>query len=96
MRNPFENMTLEKLWDLFPIALSDHNPAWRDWADSEIGHLRVILEKFSPRITHIGSTAIPGIKAKPIVDILVEVPDYCEMSAIRLSLIHISEPTRRS
>lgn len=83
MHAAFENMTLEELWELFPITLSDHNPKWREWADSEIGHLRVILEMFSPRITHIGSTAIPAIKAKPIVDILVEVPDDCGMSAIQ-------------
>lgn len=83
MHNAFENMTLEELWELFPITLSDHNPKWKEWADSEIGHLRVILEMFSPRITHIGSTAIPGIKAKPIVDILVEVPDDYGMSDVR-------------
>lgn len=76
-------MTLEELWELFPITLSDHNPKWKEWADSEIRHLRVILEMFSPRITHIGSTAIPGIKAKPIVDILVEISDDCKMQAMR-------------
>lgn len=83
MRDSFENMTLEELWKLFPITLSDHNPKWKEWAECEVEHLRVILEIFSPRITHIGSTAIPGIKAKPIVDVLVEISDDCEMPVIR-------------
>lgn len=83
MHNSFENMMLEELWELFPITLSVHNPKWKVWADNEIEHLRIILELFRPRITHIGSTAIPGIKAKPIVDVLVEISDDCEMPALR-------------
>lgn len=83
MRTSFENMTLEELWDLFPITLSSPNPEWKDRADGEIGYLHVILDAFKPLISHIGSTAIPGIKAKPIVDLLVEIPDDCSMSAIR-------------
>lgn len=66
-------MTLEELWELFPITLVPHQPFWADWADEEIEILSAILSDFSPKINHIGSTAIPGIQAKPIVDILVEV-----------------------
>lgn len=66
------DMTLEELWELFPLKLSDYNPEWVDWADGEIKDLSVLLSRFSPVINHIGSTAIPGLIAKPIVDILVE------------------------
>ncbi len=83
MRDSFEQMTLEELWDLFPITLCDHRQEWTQWAGKEMDHLHVILERYNPRITHIGSTAIPGIKAKPIVDLLVEIDDDCEMGAIR-------------
>jgi hypothetical protein len=28
-------LTLEELWQLFPIELTEHNPAWRDWYKAE-------------------------------------------------------------
>lgn len=70
--NTLENMSLEELWKLFPIELVPHNPAWMDWVAQEIDSLQIILKKFNPEINHIGSTAIPKIHSKPIVDILVE------------------------
>ena len=66
-------MTLEELWDLFPIVLTAHNPQWSVWAEEEMRLLSSLLVKYHPIISHIGSTAIPDIQAKPIVDILVEV-----------------------
>lgn len=67
-------MSLEELWELFPIILEEHNPNWKEWANEEIDSLHGLLSDFNPIIHHVGSTAIPNIKAKPIVDILVEVP----------------------
>lgn len=69
-------MTLAELWELFPIVLSPHNPQWPVWAEEEMRLLSLLLVKHHPIISHIGSTAIPDIQAKPIVDILIEVcPD---------------------
>lgn len=68
-------MTLEELWELFPIELVPHNEYWAEWAEDEIANLAGLLSDFSPRISHIGSTAVPGIYAKPIIDILVEMPE---------------------
>ncbi len=73
MRNNLNEMTLEELWQLFPIVLAPHNPLWKHWAQKEINLLNHILREYQPLINHIGSTAIPSIHAKPIVDILVEV-----------------------
>lgn len=67
-------MTLDELWELFPITLEPHKHDWIRWAEDEIAHLCTLLSDFSPRISHVGSTAIKGILAKPIVDILVEMP----------------------
>ncbi len=75
MKKALEEMTLEELWELFPIELAPHNENWAEWAVEEIGILSKLLYEFGPRISHIGSTAIPGIYAKPIVDILVEMPE---------------------
>lgn len=66
-------MTREELWQLFPIILTAPDPRWADWYAQEESLLRRILPaEYALRITHIGSTAIPGIWAKPIVDILIE------------------------
>ena len=68
-----QDMTLEELWELFPIVLEEHNPAWPEWAKDEINNLQSIFLSEFPVINHIGSTAIPSIISKPVVDILVEV-----------------------
>lgn len=71
-------MTLAELWQLFPIYLTPHQPQWKDWAKEEIVHISTLLSEYSPTVNHIGSTAIPGIQAKPIIDILVEIhPESC-------------------
>lgn len=66
-------MTLAELWELFPIVLAAYNPDWSEWANEEILELSALLKDYTPLINHIGSTAIPGIQAKPIIDILVEI-----------------------
>lgn len=76
-------MTLEELWQLFPISLSPHNPEWRVWAHNEMDILSSLLAPFNPVLNHIGSTAIPDILAKPIVDILVEVPMSTELRHVK-------------
>lgn len=74
-------MTLEELWALFPIILTEHRAVWADWYEAE----RALLMDLLPgaRISHIGSTAIRGIWAKPIVDILVETADDANWQTVR-------------
>lgn len=67
-----QDLTLTELWVLFPIVLSPYNPQWPEWAKEEIDALSALLSVHTPIINHIGSTAIPNIQAKPIIDILVE------------------------
>lgn len=83
MKNTLKNMTLEELWQLFPIILSPYNRQWIHWAQDEIKRLSGLLAAFHPIISHIGSTAIPGIQAKPIIDILVEVSTDIEWESIK-------------
>lgn len=66
-------MSLEELWQLFPIFLTEHQECWKEWYLEEESLLKKILPQIK-RISHIGSTAISTIWAKPIIDILVEVP----------------------
>lgn len=83
MSHTLKDMTLEELWLLFPIVLTPHQPQWKDWAREEIENLTALLSGYCPVITHIGSTAIPGIQAKPIVDILVEVSAHADRLSIK-------------
>lgn len=76
-------MTQEELWELFPIALSPHNPQWSVWAEEEMRSLSALFVKYHPIISPIGSTAIPDIQAKPIVDILVEISPDIEWQSIK-------------
>lgn len=73
MSRTLKDMTLAELWQLFPIELTPHQPQWKDWAKEEISRISELLSEYSPIVNHIGSTAIPGIQAKPIIDILVEI-----------------------
>ena len=73
MSKKLSEMSLEELWRLFPISLVPHNEAWCDWYREEAVALSQILPEF--KLYHIGSTAIPGIYAKNIVDIMAVAQD---------------------
>ena len=87
MNKPLTEMTLAELWQLFPIELTPHNPAWADWYQAEAALLRQYLHPEHICIHHIGSTAIPAIWAKPIIDILLEVTDRQTMQRVAAVLV---------
>ncbi|MDR1778686.1 MAG: GrpB family protein [Clostridiales Family XIII bacterium] len=87
MARPLSEMTLEELWQLFPIQLQEHRPEWADWYAEERGRLAAVLGARAARIDHIGSTYVEGLLAKPIVDILVQVAPDAEMAAVKADLL---------
>lgn len=87
MKKSLEEMTLEELWQLFPIFLTENNPKWKDWYNEEEQVLINLIPKESlVRISHIGSTSIDSIWAKPIIDIMVEVADKSDFKNIKNTL----------
>ncbi len=68
-----EDMSLEKLWELFPITFIDNNDHFKDIYLEEEKNLKSLLDNYITRVSHIGSTSIQKIKTKPIVDILIEI-----------------------
>lgn len=76
-------MTLEELWELFPIFLTEHKECWDDWYHEEEKQIRDVLPITEYRISHIGSTSIKGIWAKPIVDIMLEISKNVSMETIK-------------
>ena len=81
MRKNLSEMTLEELWQLFPIVLVEHQECWKNWYLEEETLLKNALSKMC-RISHIGSTAIQGIWAKNIVDVMVEISEKADMEEI--------------
>lgn len=88
MNKSLSEMTLEELWELFPITLSEHKSCWKDWYDEEKQKITDILCDKDITINHIGSTAINHIWAKPIVDILIEIPKSISMSDVKEKLVN--------
>ena len=86
-----QDLTLGELWQLFPIVLEPHNPEWKVWYEDARQELQRVISGACPEqsrrnnlaaIHHIGSTAVPGIWAKPIVDILVELKPTADMDDV--------------
>ena len=84
MTKSLEDMTLEELWQLFPIFLREHQVEWKDWYEEERFRLLSFLPEHQiVRLSHIGSTSVETIWAKPIVDIMLEIPIETDMAIIR-------------
>ncbi|MBO0451373.1 GrpB family protein [Candidatus Enterococcus murrayae] len=76
-------MSLEELWRLFPIILREHSDDYARWYEEEKEKLTKLLADFEiQRMNHIGSTSVEGLIAKPIVDILLELPDGYELNRV--------------
>lgn len=67
MEKELYEMTLEELWELFPIILLDYSPEYPKWYEEEEKRLIGSFEEGTiRRISHIGSTAVPGLFSKGI------------------------------
>ena len=86
MGKRLSEMSLEELWQLFPIFLTEHQDGWSEWYFEEEALLKSNLPEIS-RISHIGSTSICTIWAKPIIDILIEIPRECRLSDYKNAII---------
>ena len=58
-----------------PVVLSAYSPLWPAIFDFERGRLDAIFGTDVAVIEHIGSTAVPGMGAKPIIDVMAGVAD---------------------
>ena len=63
------------------IHLADYDPAWPALFEREAARVRGILGAGVVTIDHVGSTSIPGLPAKPIIDVLLVVPSSADESA---------------
>jgi GrpB-like predicted nucleotidyltransferase (UPF0157 family) len=61
-----------------PIEIREYDPQWPRLYEREEARIRWILRDRVVRIAHAGSTSVPGRPAKPIIDIVLEVPDSAD------------------
>jgi GrpB-like predicted nucleotidyltransferase (UPF0157 family) len=55
------------------IVVADYDPAWPDWFAALHARIWPAVSGLAVRIDHVGSTAVPGLAAKPIIDLDVVV-----------------------
>jgi len=58
-----------------PITLADYDADWPVLFAREAARIRAALGGRAVLVEHVGSTSVPGLAAKPIVDIVLAVPD---------------------
>ena len=56
-----------------PVKIVDYNPQWPKLFENEKQRILNVIGHFVVRIEHIGSTAVIGLSAKPIIDITVAI-----------------------
>ena len=83
MKKHVSELTPEEFQKTFPITLEDVVPEYAVWYEEEKAAIFIALgEKIIVRINHIGSSAIPNIKAKPVIDILLELDGTCHVDEV--------------
>ena len=87
MKQYVSELTPEEFQKAFPIELKDVIPEYAEWyEEAKSAILNVTGSCDVVRINHIGSSAIPAIKAKPMIDILMEIRNDCDVDKLVESL----------
>lgn len=71
------------------MRVVDYDPTWSKLFHIEKKHLEEIMTDNVLAVHHIGSTAIPGIKAKPVIDILIEVHSLQKVDEMEIKLSNL-------
>ena len=64
-----------------PIRLAEYDPAWPALFEREAARIRAALGDTALAVEHVGSTSVPGLAAKPVIDILLVVHDSSDEAA---------------
>jgi len=63
------------------IEIRDYDPEWPRLFEREAARVRSLLDDRVVRLEHVGSTSVPGLPAKPIIDMVLELPDSSDEPA---------------
>lgn len=71
-----DNLSKEEIGQIFPIEIETYNSEWKELYEKEKELiLNILTNKTVLLIEHIGSTSVPNLSSKPIIDILVVVSE---------------------
>ncbi len=76
------------------IVIVNYDPRWPELFEREACAIRAALGPRALRMEHVGSTAVPGLAAKPVVDILLVVEDSADEDAYVSALEAAGYPLR--
>jgi GrpB-like predicted nucleotidyltransferase (UPF0157 family) len=80
------------------VVLSEPDPCWPDTYASEAARIRLAVPDALVEMHHVGSTSVPGLSAKPIIDIVLSVADSTDEDSYVPALqaagyqLHVREP----
>lgn len=69
------------------LTVVDYDEMWPTLFENERTLLQMTLGKVISRIHHIGSTSVPGLSAKPVIDILIEVANLEELDTFSMEAL---------
>lgn len=64
-----------------PIVISDYDPRWPELYEQQAARVRGALGDRVMRLEHLGSTSVPELAAKPVIDVVLEVADSADEPA---------------
>jgi GrpB-like predicted nucleotidyltransferase (UPF0157 family) len=76
------------------IVLSFYDPMWPILFEGEVPCIRAALGSSAISIVHVDSTAVPGLSTKPLVDVVLVVPDSSDENAYVPALQHLGYELR--
>jgi GrpB-like predicted nucleotidyltransferase (UPF0157 family) len=76
------------------VEVVPYDPAWPSEFDRVRAELAAVLGPSAAAIHHIGSTSVPGLSAKPVIDVLVETPDLSMIDRASPSLERLGYEAR--
>jgi GrpB-like predicted nucleotidyltransferase (UPF0157 family) len=86
-QGPMTEEDLRAAWVVEPpkltgkIQLVDYDPQWPQLFQREADRIRGLLGERVVQLEHVGSTSVPGLAAKPIIDVMLIVPDSSDEPA---------------
>jgi GrpB-like predicted nucleotidyltransferase (UPF0157 family) len=69
------------------VEVVPYNPIWNEKFLQEAEKLQEVFGRLATRIHHIGSTSVPGLAAKPIIDILIETEDLTKVDKLNRKMV---------
>lgn len=70
-----------------PVLVVDPDPAWPDLFEQDRAAITSALGATALAVEHVGSTSVPGLPAKPVIDVLLLVPDSADEPAYLPALL---------